>query len=560
MRAFRRNLEEIAVPVVAVLTAAMGLVDVLSAVTPSLTGRLRLLERFSPLYVSRGGHLASALAGFALLVLSRNLWRRKQVAWALTLGILVLSIAVHLIKGLDYEEASLAAGLSILLILLRPYFHARSDEPSLRQGLQLLAASLIFTLAYGVLGFYLLDRHYSVNFGFLAALRQTVVMFTQFYDPGLQPVTRFGRYFANSIYLVGATTFGYALLMLLRPVLARPHASAAERERASDIVCTYGRTPLARFALFEDKTFFFSPGGSLISFAVQSRVALALGDPIGPPEDLPAALRAFGALCASNDWRSAFYQVLPDSMLSYREAGYELLTLGHEAIVPLSGFSLEGSEKKNIRNAVTKMKRQGYTAGVIEPPYSSRMMRELEALSDDWLSSRGASELRFSMGWFDPAYLATCPIMLVRDREGFIEAFANIVIQTNMGEAAVDLMRYRGMAEKGIMDFLFVSLLEWGKGRGYERFDLGFSALSGIGERPDDPALERALKYAYERMDRVYNFKGLHAFKEKFHPEWSPRYLAYRGSSSLPMVLSALVRLQTGPGLLRGVLGLRPTR
>lgn len=560
MRAFRRNLGDIAVPVVAVLTAAMGLVDVLSAVTPSLADRLRLLEQYSPLYVSRGGHLASALAGFALLVLSRNLWRRKQIAWALTLGVLLISIGAHLIKGLDYEEASLAAGLAVLLLLLRPHFHARSDEPSLRQGLQLVAASLLFTLAYGVLGFYLLDRHYSVNFGFLAALRQTVVMFTQFYDPGLQPVTGFGRYFAASIYLVGAATLGYALLMLLRPVLARPHASAAERERASEIVCAHGRTALARFALFEDKTFFMSEEGSLISFAVQNRVAVALGDPIGPPQDMPAALAAFGGLCASNDWRPAFYQVLPDFLPHYEDAGYEVWTLGHEAIVPLAGFSLEGSENKNIRNAFAKMKRQGYSAGVIDPPYSGRMMRELEAISNDWLSSRGTGEMHFSMGWFDADYLNTCPIMLVRDREGFIEAFANVVAQPNAGSAAVDLMRHRRLAEKGIMDFLFVSLLEWGKERGYERFDLGFSALSGIGERPEDPALERALKYAYEHLDRFYNFKGLHAFKEKFHPQWSPRYLACQGLSSLPMVISALIRLQSGPGLVRGALGLTPAR
>ncbi|MGE5252132.1 MAG: hypothetical protein ACM3QS_18170, partial [Bacteroidota bacterium] len=160
MRNLRRKLDELVVPLVAVLTAAMGAINVLSAVTPSLAGRLRLLEHYSPLSVSRGGHLTSALAGFALLLLSRNLWRRKEVAWTLTLGTLLVSVVAHLLKGLDYEEAILAACLAALLIYLRPYFRAGSDEPSIRQGLQLVAASLVFTLAYGVLGFYLLDRHY----------------------------------------------------------------------------------------------------------------------------------------------------------------------------------------------------------------------------------------------------------------------------------------------------------------------------------------------------------------------------------------------------------------
>ncbi len=179
--------EENLVRLIALLTAAMGVINVLSAVTPSMKYRLRLLEQYSPFSVSTGGHLTSALAGFALLLLSVSLWRRKRVGWILTLAVLLVSIPTHLFKGLDYEEATLAALLAGLLIYLRPYFHARSDSPSIQQGLRILFAALIFTLAYGVTGFYLLDKHFRFAFGLWSALRQTVVMFTQFYDPGLQP-------------------------------------------------------------------------------------------------------------------------------------------------------------------------------------------------------------------------------------------------------------------------------------------------------------------------------------------------------------------------------------
>src|SRR6266545_2113689 len=185
--------EENLVHAVALLTAAMGAVNVISAIIPAMRDRLRLLRLFgeySPFSISAGGHLASALTGFALLLLSVNLWRRKQMGWLLTLSILILSIPIHLLKGLDYEEAIFAALLAGLLIYLRPHFHARSDPPSIKQGLQALLAALVFTLIYGIAGFYLLDRHFKVNFGFWSAVRQTIVMLTQFYDPGLQPVTR----------------------------------------------------------------------------------------------------------------------------------------------------------------------------------------------------------------------------------------------------------------------------------------------------------------------------------------------------------------------------------
>ena len=130
----------------------------------------------------------------------------------------------------------------------------------------------------------------------------------------------------------------------------------------------------------------------------------------------------------------------------------------------------------------------------------------------------------------------------MRDAEGFIDAFANIVTEFQPVEVAVDLMRHRSFSEKGIMDFLFVSLFQWAKEKGISSFNLGLSTFSGIGENPGDPAIERTLRFLYENINRFYNFKGLHAFKEKFHPTWSPRYLAFLGAGNLPMISLSLLR------------------
>jgi phosphatidylglycerol lysyltransferase len=527
---------------ISLLTAGMGMINVLSAVTPSLKDRLKLLEQYSPFGVSHGGHLTSALAGFALLLLALSLWRRKHIGWILTVTILSISIPTHLIKGLDYEEAILSALTLILLIVTRRYFNARSDAPSVRSGLLAVLASLGFTLAYGVLGFFLLDRHFQTNFGFWDAIRQTIIMFAAFYDPGLQPITGFGKYFADSIYVVGAVTGAYALFMLLRPVLTRLLPSLDEQTHAWEIVRAHGKSSLARYTLLDDKLYFFSPGGSLLSYVVENRVALVLGDPIGSSEDFSPAIKAFKSFCALNDWIPAFYQVMPDSLEVYRSFGFDALPLGHEASVDLSKFTLEGSENKPVRNAYNKMLRNGYKVAVQEPPHSPRMLRELRAISDDWLSTRETKEMGFSLGWFDEEYLNTCPILLVRDGEGFIDAFANIVTEFQTNEAAVDLMRHRSYSEKGIMDFLFVSLFLWAKEKGFASFNLGLSAFSGIGEDPKDPALQRTIHFIYKNVNRFYNFKGLHAFKEKFHPTWSPRYLVYPGAGSLPAVSLSLLR------------------
>ena len=115
-------------------------------------------------------------------------------------------------------------------------------------------------------------------------------------------------------------------------------------------------------------------------------------------------------------------------------------------------------------------------------------------------------------------------------------------------------MRQRKTAEKGQMDFIFASLMCWAQDEGYERFSFGLSALSGIGEKPGDPAAERALRFVYQHVGRVYNLKGLHAYKAKFGPVWYPRYLIYPDVSALPATASALIRANTGDDLLGGYL------
>ena len=530
----------------AILVALMGVVNVLSAVTPSLMDRLAILRQYLPLEVRHGGHLTAALAGFALLVLAQGLSRRKQVAWVLTLIVLGVSAISHLVKGLDYEEALLAGGLAVLLWRMRTRFHARSDPPALQQGLQVLLGAFLFTLAYGVLGFFLLDRHYSVNFGFWDALRQTVVMFTQFYDPGLVPVTRFGRFFADSIYVVGIATFSYAGLMLLRPVFVRQPATQEECRRAQTIVEKFGRSSLARLLLLNDKRYFFSIDGSVIGFALVGRTAVTLGDPMGPTEDLLPSIKAFSSLCQQNDWLPVFYQTLPETVESYKSAGFDAVCIGHEGIVNLHTFSIEGKEGKSLRPAVNKLTKAGHQFIVYHPPIRNTLLEELRDVSDEWLTMMHGSEKRFSLGWFDDEYIRNSPIAAVRTPQGWISAFANFVPEYQLNELTIDLMRRHHDIEHGTMEFLFVSMFEWAKARGYDSFNLGLSALSGVGEKPTDLAIERVVHFIYEHVNQFYNFKGLHDFKEKFHPEWSPRYLIYPGAANLMQAWLAVTQANSG--------------
>ncbi|MEI7847279.1 MAG: phosphatidylglycerol lysyltransferase domain-containing protein [Chloroflexota bacterium] len=543
---FLRKSDDWIVRLIAVLTGLMGLVNLVSATFPALRDRLVLLEPILSLEVRRGSHLTADLAGFALLLLAESLWRRKQVGWLLATIVLVISSVSHLLKGLDYEEASLAGLLLLLLLTNRHRFHAHSDLPSIRRGVLVLIAAILFTLLYGTTGFFLLDRHFKVSYEFLSAARQTFVMFTQFYDPGLQPITGFGRYFGDSIYMVAAVTFAYSLILLASPVLVRESASLQQRARAKEIVEVWGCTSMARFTLLPDKAYFFSQGGSMLAYAPKGRVALVLGDPIGPEVDFTAALQAFKAHCAQNDWLAAFYLLPPDHLEIYKANGFDALMIGQEAIVDLESFSLEGKAGKEFRTTLNKMERLGYRAEMHLPPIPDELLQNLRNVSNEWLTNMHGSEIKFATGWFDDDYVRSSPVMTISTPDGVLSAFANVIPEYTRSGFAVDLMRRRSQIENGTMDFLFIALLRWAKEQGAASFSLGLSALSGLGEQSEDLVIERALRYIYENVSRFYNFKGLHAFKEKFHPEWQARYLVYPGLPNLPLVGTAVVRANNG--------------
>lgn len=433
----------IGIQITALLTALVGIVNLFSAITPNLPQRAEWLEQFIPFDIRAGGHFFAAVAGFVMLILATNLLRRKRVAWLLTVSMLVVSILSHLIKGLDYEESLLALILLIQLLLMRSVFTAQSDRPSIAQGVQVLIIALLFTLAYGTLGFFLLDGEYSTRFDFPEALLQTLAMFFTADNAGLEPTTQFGRFFADSIYSVGAITIAIALFLILRPVLLRGEAATiSQRQQARQIVEQYGRSSLARFALFDDKAYYFSPSKcSVIAYVPKGRGATALGDPIGPSEDRKEAIASFHQYCQRNDWFLAFYQTLPDDLELYKSLGFQVVTIGQEAIVDLKTFSLQGKAGKNLRTALNRFNRLGYEIKFYKPPIPQSLLQELRVISNEWLQMMQGSEKKFSLGWFDDDYLRECEIAVVRTKGGAASAFANVVPAYQLNEVTIDLMR-----------------------------------------------------------------------------------------------------------------------
>ncbi len=288
----------------------------------------------------------------------------------------------------------------------------------------------------------------------------------------------------------------------------------------------------------------------MVAFVPKGRGAIALGDPVGPPDDFADTVRGFQQFCRANDWSPGFYQTLPDHLDIYRHLGMRAIKIGEEAIVDLRSFSTKGRTGQDFRSALNKLTKSGHHVDFHAPPLEPALLQELRQISEEWLAIMHGSEKRFSVGWFDEAYLADCEIAVVRDSGGVISAFANLVPEYQLNEITIDLMRHRRSMVHGTMDFLFVSLFQHYRDRGYDGFNLGLSALSGVGESRASSRIEKAGHYLYQHLNGFYNFKGLHAYKEKFRPRWEPRYLVFPAYGGLMDSVIALIRADSGDRLI----------
>ncbi len=542
---------------VSLMTALVGVMNLVSAVTPALPERLFWLNKLVPFEIRTRGHLSAALMGFVLLTLAINLRRRKHNAWLMTMIFSIISIGSHLMKGWDYEEATIAGVLLIQLLWTQQLFTARSDPPSIGQGLRVLVGAGLFTLAYGSIGFLILhDRfllhHQPIDFHLINAIQQTIAVFLTEDNAGLEPTNNFSRFFVNSIYSISIGTVAYGVWMLLRPILLRGQpASKTERQQAQHIVNLQGQTALARLALLPDKAYFFSPTGqSVIAYVPKGRVAIVLGNPIGSDIDREKVIASFRQYCEWNDWYPAFYQVPIADLEQYHQLYFRSIHIGEEAVVNIQDFSLKGKANQNLRTAMNRLTKKGYRVQIYEPPIAKNILQQLKPVSDEWLRSQKGAEKRFSVGWFYQNYLQQYLVAVVYNPQQQPVAFANFLGGYNQPEVTVDLMRSRQKLPNGTMDFLFVSVFQYLQGHEYQRFSFGLSLFAGVGEGENACRSEKSLRYLSRHLNRFYSFRGLHSFKEKFKPAWEPRYLVYPRLATLPDVVIGLIRADSGDRLL----------
>jgi phosphatidylglycerol lysyltransferase len=525
----RKSLDLVVPQAMALVVFGAGFLLLLSGATPGTGTRLAALDRLLPLPVLELSHLAGSAVGVLLLILARGLLLRLDGAWHVTMWLLGAGIVVSLLQGLDYEEALLLAVVLLPLWWTRAQFYRKASllaEPLSPAWLASAAVAIGASIWVGMLAY----RH----------VPYANELWWQFALDSHAP--RMLRASLLAVLLLGS----FAALRLMAPARTpSPSPSAADLARVLPIIRA-AKESAANLALLGDKALLFSDSGrAFLMYAVSRHSWVAMGDPIGPREEREELVWRFRELADRAGAWSVFYQVTAEQLPIYVDAGLALSKLGEEARVLLESFSLEGSSRAELRQAHRRAGREGLSVRIVPSRNVAALMPALRRISDEWLQSKSTAEKGFSLGRFADAYLEYFPMVLV-EHQGAIVAFANLWESDTREELSVDLMRHASSAPGGVMDFLFIEVMLWGKAQGYRWFNLGMAPLAGLEEHRLAPAWHKIGRFIYRHGEDFYNFEGLRHYKEKFLPEWRPRYLAAPGRLALPRVLLDVTTLISG--------------
>ncbi len=519
-----------------ILIFISGLILLLSAALPGIMERVKMTEEILSLPIISLSHQLSVATGFILLGLSRGIQYKVKRAYYLTIVALFLAVLFSLSKGFDYEEAIFLLVVALMLRISKARFYRVSYVLTWGKMTFDIFIMILITLMYLLIGFSNLPTSkFSIPAKFLPYI------ITDYQD--LFYSAFIGLMIAIIIFLIG-NFIGKSQKWLME-------SSKNQEEKIYEHLQKYKGNVLTHLIFLHDKYVFWnSKGNVLFPFQTYADKIVVLGDLIGEKSEFPKAIEEFLIISDLYGYTPVFYEVSNDMLPILHENGFDFFKLGEEAFVDLENFSLSGKKMSTIRNVKNKFERENFIFDILEPPFSDNLLQELKTVSNEWLAGR--KEKGFSLGFFDEAYLNKSELAILKNIDKKVIGFASLMpVYDHDQTISVDLMRFIPSAPSGTMDFIFLSLFDWAKEKGYTQFNLGMAPLSNVGLSKYSFFSEKVAAQIYLHGQVFYHFQGLRKFKEKYNVSWVPKYLAYRKKSSLPITMAQVTILIKKAKILR---------
>jgi lysyl-tRNA synthetase class 2 len=202
-------------------------------------------------------------------------------------------------------------------------------------------------------------------------------------------------------------------------------------------------------------------------------------------------------------------------------------------------FDLESPELRQVRQAVHRIQRAGYTVRIRR--HADLAPAEIERIIELASRWRGTeSERGFSM--------ALCRLGDPNDgRCVLVEAFDNadrpmaLLSFAPWGTTglSLDLMRRDHESDNGVIEFMVATLMQQAPRLDLQRMSLNFAVFRAVfeeGARIGAGPVLRLWRRLLLIASRWFQLESLYRSNVKYHPQWLPRYLCYEDVRDLPKV------------------------
>jgi lysyl-tRNA synthetase class 2 len=512
---------------------AIGIVNLVSALTPDITWRHHALLQMEPVRAIPVFHTLAVPASVALIVTAFHLRGRRRRAWQVATLLLVLLGALDLVKGLDVEEAALSWAGAAFLWWGRDSFVVRHERLAWRSPLSALATTFLVVMgATAAL----------VWIGSGGSATRTQLMLDTL---DLVGWSRADVVFQDELTWVplvvglsGLAAIVAGGFLFFRPLRApRRLPDSAAHESACDLVRAHGRDTLDFFKLRRDVHYLFSADErAFLAYRVEGRTLLVAGDPVGPADAITGLVSDALAFAEVRGLEVAVVGASAGLLPVWRAAGLQSLYLGDEAMLETVGFSLEGRAIRKVRQSVSRLEKGGYTAHVAELASLGRTeLEQLEHVSSLWLGGRAERGFAMAMDSLAGEHQDESVVVYASDENGTTTGFLHFVPVFGRPVMSLSFMRRDPSSPNGLTEFLVVRAVEFLRERGVEELSLNFAAFGRLLAHPNG-RVDRALARLVTLGDRYFQIESLYRFNAKFSPRWEPRYLAYERILGLPRV------------------------
>lgn len=199
-----------------ILSLILGILSVFFAEQAPLLNDFNILLMFWDFDPAKS--FTAIVIGIGFIMLGNGLYHGKKLAWQIALGLLFLNLLDSAIPHIILFQVIYALIMILMLWFCRDYFTKPASNP-LRPQQAVAFLSIIFALAYSIIGCYLLRAQYQGISNLVDAIYYSFETYSTIGYGDIIPITTNARVFTCTMIIIGVGSFVTAITIIFGPAM-----------------------------------------------------------------------------------------------------------------------------------------------------------------------------------------------------------------------------------------------------------------------------------------------------------------------------------------------------